>query len=211
MVMFWAMSDPSPQPWLKAARWCGAVPLLVAALAMVGFFVADYATFTSLQPWTDVGVAIIVLGLLLVAVGLALLAVYAAKATHSGLAGPAMLRQVAWTLALFFANFPLALLCVFVAGLSIHDVRLRFVNESSVAVEALEITWPGGSRQLGALAPGQSRRVTFDASRDGAVRYTARQGGEDCAGELLGYVHSSMSLTGDVVFDGGCQVRLVER
>ncbi|MEC7584816.1 MAG: hypothetical protein VYE77_10905 [Planctomycetota bacterium] len=205
------MSDPSPQPWLRAARWCGALPLLVAALAMAGFFVAEYATFTSLQPWTDVGVAIILLGLLLVVVGLALLAVHAAKATRSGLAGHIVLRQVAWTLALFFANFPLALLCVLVAGRSIDDVRMRFVNESAVAVEDLEITWPGGSHQLGTLAPGQSHRFTFDPSRDGVVRYTARQGGQDCAGELLGYVHSSMSLTSDVVFDGGCQVRLVER
>ena len=210
-TMLQNMTSSLSMRWIKAAVLCGALPILAAVLAMAGFFIAKYLTFTSLQPWTEVGVAIILVGLVLLAVGLVLLGVHVVKANRSGVVGGVVARQVGLTLGLFLVNFPLALVCVMIAGSSIDDVRMRFVNESAVAVEALEVTWPGGTHKIGILAPEQSCRFTFDASREGSVRFTARQDGEDCAGELLGYVHSSMSLTSDVVFDGGCQVRLVER
>jgi len=43
------------------------------------------------------------------------------------------------------------------------------------------------------------------------VDFTARQGGEPCEGNLIGYVRTNMGETDDVVFLGECGFRVAMR
>ena len=205
------MTGGRPETWLRVAIVCAALPIVSAGLLMVGFFGFKQLTFSSLEPWVEAGAIVIWAGLLLFLVGVCALCVYVLKGLRGGISGLGIARTAVMTLTLLLVNFPLALGCMMLAADSISKVRLRLRNESTTVLESLEITWSGGEEHLGTLAPGQSVRLSFNSARDGAVRFTARQGGEDCQGELLGYVTSNMSLTNDVIFLGDGQVRVEER
>ena len=115
------------------------------------------------------------------------------------------------TLILLLVNFPAALACIWIAGDLISSIKIHFMDESTTVVEDLHITWPGGEQRIGDLAPDDTARISFLVSGDGTVDFTARQGGEPCEGNLIGYVTSNMGETDDVVFLGDCQVTVEMR
>jgi len=204
------MTGGRPETWLRVAIVCAALPIVSATVLMVGFFGFERLTFSPLEPWVEAGVIVIWAGLLLFLVGVCALCVYVIRGLRRGVPGLGIARTAVMTLTLLLVNFPLALGCMMLTADSISRVRLRLRNESTTVLESLAITWSGGEERLGTLTPGQSVRLSFHSARDGAIRFTARQGGEDYEGELLGYVSSNMSLTNDVIFLGDGQVRVEE-
>jgi len=196
--------------WLMTAVVCGALPMVVGAVVLVVFLLSE-ATAYSFETWVEVGVAILIGGLVLFCVGLVTLGVYLLKGRRQGVTGKNLAQNTIMTLFLLMMNFPAALACMWVAGDSISHVRLHLVNESATVVEDLNITWPGGEKNIGDLGPLDRAEISFLVSVDGSVDFTARQGGKSCHGELIGYVTTNMGETDDVVFLGECGFRVVMR
>ena len=163
------------------------------------------------ETWLIVGTAILTGGMALFCLGLVTLGVYLMRGRRQGVPGRDLAKNTLMTLLLLMVNFPAALACIWVAGDSIGHVRLHLVNESTTVVENLNITWPGGEKYIGDLDPLGRGRVSFLVSGDGSVDFTARQGGEPCEGNLIGYVTPNMGETDDVAFLGDCQVSVEMR
>ena len=199
-----------PGAWLVTAVACGALPMVVGVAALVVFLLSEAAA-RSIETWVEVGVAILIGGLVLFCVGLVTLGVYLLKGRRQGVAGRNLAQNSLMTLLLLLANFPVALACTWVAFDSITRVRLHLVNEATTVVEDLNITWPGGEKNIGDLGPLDRAEISFLVSSDGSVDFTARQGGESCEGRLIDYVTSNMGETDDVVFLDGCAVKVEMR
>ena len=204
------VTQRNSKAWLKTAVACGALPMMggVAALAV---FLRSEPTADSLEVWVKIGVAALIGGLALFCVGLVTLGVYLLKGRRQGVPGRDLAQNALMTLLLLMVNFPAALACMWVAGDSICRVRLHLMNESTSVVEDLNITWPGGEQHIGDLGPLDRAEISFLVSGDGTVDFTARQGGESCEGNLIGYVTSNMGETDDVVFLDECGFRVAMR
>ena len=199
------VTQRNPKVWLKVAVACGALPMMGGVAALVVFLRSE-VTADSFEVWGKVGVAVLIGGLALFCVGLVTLGVYLLKGRRQGVPGRDLAQNTVMTLILLLANFPAALACIWIAGDSISSIKIHFVNEATSVLEDLHITWPGGEQRIGDLAPDDTARITFFVSGDGTVDFTARQGGEPCEGNLIGYVTSNMGETDDVVFLDDCQV-----
>jgi len=205
-----AVTQRSSKAWLKIAVACGALPMMGGVAALIVFLRSE-ATPYSLEVWGKIGAAVLIGGLALFCVGLVTLSTYLLKGRRQGVPGRDLAQNTMMTLILLLANFPAALACIWIAGDSISSIKIHFVNEATSVVEDLHITWPGGEQRIGDLAPDDTARISFLVSGDGTVDFTARQGGEPCEGNLIGYVTSNMGETDDVVFLDDCQVTVEMR
>ena len=127
------------------------------------------------------------------------------------LVGAELSQNAILTFILLLANFPAALACIWIAGDEFSRVHLYIVNESTVVIEELSVTWPGGEQQVGDLAPSGRADLSFYVNGDGAVDFTAQQGGEVCAGTFIGYVTTNMGEAAEVAFLDGCAVEVKTR
>ena len=204
------MNQRTPRLWLKIAIACGALPMLSGVAALVVLLRSE-ATVDSLEVWWKIGAAVLIGGLALFCVGLVTLSTYLLKGRRQGVPGRDLAQNTMMTLILLLANFPAALACIWIADDSISSIKIHFMNESTTVVEDLHITWPDGEQRIGDLAPDETARISFLVSGDGMVDFTARQGGEPCGGNLIGYVTPNMGETNDAVFLGDCQVSVEMR
>jgi len=200
----------TPRLWLKIAIACGALPMLSGVMALI-IFLSSEVTASNPDDWVDKGVTILMGGLVFFFVGVVALGIYLVKGRREAALGRDLAQNVILTLILLLANFPVALACIWIAGDSFSLVRLHLVNESTTVVEDLNITWPGGEQHIGDLGPLDRRSLSFHVSGDGAVDFTARQGGKFCQGKLIGYVTTNMGETDDVAFLGECGFRVLMR
>ena len=205
-----AVTQRSSKAWLKIAVACGALPMMGGVAALIVFLRSE-ATAKSLEVWGKVGAAVLIGGLALFCVGLVTLSTYLLKGRRQGVPGRDLAQNTMMTLILLLVNFPAALACIWIADDSISSIKIHFMNESTTVVEDIHITWPGGEQGIGDLAPDDTARISFLVSGDGMVDFTARQGGEPCGGNLIGYVTPNMGETDDVVFLDDCQVTVEMR
>ena len=190
---------------------CGALPMVCGVAALVVFLLSEADADSIVETWMNVGTLILIGGLVLFCLGLVTLGVYLLKGRRQGVPGRDLAQNSLMTFILLLVNFPAALACIWVAGASITRVRINLVNESTTVVEDLNITWPGGDKYVGDLGPLDKAKLSFLVSGDGTVDFTARQGGESCEGNLIGYVTPNMGETNDAVFLGDCQVSVEMR
>ena len=201
-----------PGFWLKVAIFCGTSPLIFGFAALIAFVRSDAASRSeSLDTWTQVGVAGLMGGVALFCVGMVALWVYLIRGRRAGLVGAELSQNAILTFILLLANFPAALACIWIAGDEFSRVHLYIVNESTVVIEELSVTWPGGEQQVGDLAPSGRADLSFYVNGDGAVDFTAQQGGEVCAGTFIGYVTTNMGEAAEVAFLDGCAVEVKTR
>jgi len=196
--------------WLRIAIACGALPLLTGVITLLVFLQSDVSS-SEMLVWAQVGMFILMGGLFLFFVGLVTLWAYLMKGGRSGVPKRDLAQNVLLTIILLLANFPAALACIWIAGDTFNRAHLSLVNESSVAVEDLNITWPGGSQRIEELGPGGRAELSFHIGGEGAVEFTSSQAGESCEGTLSGYVTPNMRVSIEVMFSDGCEVAVIER
>ena len=196
--------------WLKGAILCGALPLLAGGITLF-VFLQSAANSSDMEAWSRIGAFILMGGVALFSLGLVALGVYLLTGKRDGVSKRDLAQNAILTLILLMSNFPAALACVFIAGDSFSRVQLLLVNKSEVPVEDLNITWPGGEHTIDELEPQGGAEIFFHVSSDGTVDFTARQADGSCEGNLVGYVTPNMGVQAEVVFLGGCEVRVKEQ
>lgn len=169
--------------FVKAAIWCGAIPLLVGTLI--------YGTwrFTRWDWLEKVGLFTIPVGCVIFVAGTVALLRYIWRARRAGHHSPGLLwAQGLLVGGLLLSNFPMAAFYT----LSAIDVATRYTvrvhNDTDRPVESLVVTGPGVHAELGPIAPGQWVRRHFHFRGDGPLEFSARQQDSRSTGQLEGYV-----------------------
>ena len=186
-TLAYASPAPLPPPSLVAYRlalFCGAAPLAVGTVALLGYLFTRHSGFAGLGFFTVPG------GVLLFVLGCAALLYYISTVWRRGeRLGQAGRRRSATAATILFLNFPTAALYWYVGIDAVSRHRFVITNASGTAVDSFVITADGKPVELGPIAAGAVVKFSFVPTADGTVTYAARVGGTVQAGELVGYVN----------------------
>lgn len=171
---------------MRVAVLSGMLPLALG----VAVFAIHYHTRAAI--WLTAGGVVILIGLAMVLLGSFAIVRYVKCARSNKENRGAVNKNAAFASVLLLSNFPIACLFIFVAVVRMSVERITLTNESSIALHAIQVTWPHGEMIIPELLPGQSTQMDLMIDADGMALFTATHGDHECGGTLLGYVTTSM-------------------
>jgi hypothetical protein len=186
---------------IKIEIACGAIPLVAGTAIYVTWRVTRWESLMAL------GLLNILVGLAMFAVGVGCLLCQSMREEASSGPQPidAGLRNLL-VACLLLVNFPVAFVYVLSADDVMSRVTIRIVNESGNKIDAIAIEGIGVDKHVDPVQAGGYDRVYLRHVGEGGVSFTARHGGQEINGELIGYVVGGEDVTLRFLPDGKFEV-----
>jgi hypothetical protein len=165
----------------RAAIFCGVMPMAAGTAIFLSWLLVRW-------DWLMMaGILTIIVGAGVVLTGLVFLGIHALQARRLQPSGRWGVRTLAVAV-LLLANFPLAGAYTWGAVWVVTRYTVTITNGGVRTADRVIVTGPGVSADLGAIAPGASRRASFHFAGDGPLELEARYGPTISRSTILGYV-----------------------